>query len=167
MTYYEGGEPLYWRNELIVESYFIQFDVDYLNKKTNERTHVKKYLVSESVEGLDFAGYTAAAKDIEEVAPPVSEYSVGQIRILNKETTVTDNRFVYDPSDDMYSEELDVEILFDIRCIAGAETQVTLIDYLNGITGGMYNTITLMIAVIGLIFTFVQLWKRHSVQQET
>ena len=161
VTYYEDGKPLYWRIELQVDGFFIQFDIDYLNKKTNEKTHMRRYLVSEYVEGLDVKDYTAAAEETEEIAPPVSDYAVGRIRIVNRETTVTDRKFKHDPFEDVYEEEIDVEILFDIRCTAVTETRIILMDYLNEITGSPYNTMMLIIAVMGLLLGFVKWIRPH------
>lgn len=157
VTYYEGGEPLYSRIESLVDGFFIQFDIDYLNKKTDVRTHVRKYLVSEYVEGLDLNVYTAAAEDIEENYSPVSYYTVGQISIVNRETTVTDKRFNYDPMEDVYEEEICVEILFDVRCTAVTETPMTLMSRLNEITGDPYKTTMLVSAVGGLLIGGIDL----------
>lgn len=161
VTYYEGGKPLYWRIELRVDGSFIQFDIDYLNKITNEKTHLQRYLVSEYVDGLDLTNYIVAAEETQEIAPPVSDYAIGQIRIVNRETTVTDKSFEYNLSEDLYEEEIDVEILFDIRCIAVTETRIILMDYLNEITGSLYNTMMLIIAVIGLLLGLVKWIRPH------
>lgn len=160
VTYYEGGHPLYWRIELKVDGFFIQFDIDYLDKKTNERTHMKRYLVSQYVQGLDLADYTSKAEETEEIAPPVSEYAVGRIRIVNRETTVADRRFEYDPFENVYEEKIDVEILFDTRCVAVTETWIILMDYLNEITGSLYNTAMLITAVTTLLLGIVKLIMR-------
>lgn len=162
VTYYEEGEPLYWRIESLVDGFFIQFDIDYLNKKTGARTHVRKYLVSEYVEGLDLSVYTATAEDIEENYSPVSYYTVGQISVVNRETTVTDRRFNYDPMEVVYDEEICVEILFDVRCTAVTETPMTLMVRLNEITGNPYNTAMLVSAVGGLLIGAIDLISRFT-----
>lgn len=110
-TYYEGGEPSYWRFELLVQGVYVQFDIDHLNKTTNERTHVKRFLVSEYVDGFDSGEYTGIAEELEIDG---SEYAVGRINIVNKETSVVDHTFTYDSSSDAYMEEVDMDVLLDI-----------------------------------------------------
>lgn len=161
VTYYKEGIPTSKRKESIVSGFFPQFDIEYLDKTSKERTRVRRYLVSEFLEGLDSRNYLAAAKKNEETNPPVSVYSVGRIQIINRQTTVTGRRFDYKPEKDLYEEKIDVEILFDIKCVAQVETRMSLMDCLNETTGGVYNTLTLIMGVLTLGLLFIRTL-RHS-----
>jgi len=167
VTYYEEGKPHHWRIELLVKGFFIEFDINYLNKTTSEMTHVRKFLISEYVEGFDLGDYVAAARNVEEITPTVSDYSIGKIHIINRRTSVIDRRFNYIPPRDEYEEEVDVEIIFDVRCFTRAETQITLIDYLSEKTGGIYNAIVSILGTISAAFGIFEVILRVSRRGKT